>query len=144
MLTGSSEHREYSEADKKRLREKDAARKREYRKNNGERVRALDRARRERNPDKHRMKDAACYERNKERWHDVRRARDKRRINMAGNKTIVLWKNPRTGKCSNCENKVGDGCKRTSMHHEFGYITILPWFGLKELCNRCHIKLLWV
>ena len=37
--------------------------------------------------------------------------------------------------------KVGDGIKMTHMHHARGYFTIFPWFGIEELCARCHIKI---
>ena len=46
----------------------------------------------------------------------------------------------RTGYCSWCSNNKLDGsCKRTSLHHLI-YITILPWFGTVEICNKCHTK----
>lgn len=46
----------------------------------------------------------------------------------------------RTGYCVACPNNVHDGtCKLTTFHHQY-YLRICPWFGLQELCSKCHIE----
>jgi hypothetical protein len=54
-------------------------------------------------------------------------------------KVIHIEKNPRTGVCSLCGNKVGEGIKRTGMHH-IEYHDRNPLKDTVELCGSCHIK----
>ncbi len=71
------------------------------------------------------------------------------RITFKG-KRIRLKKNPRNGKCVNCENSIGDEfidrfgnnnlTKQTHMHHE-EYHDEDPLKDAKELCNSCHSKI---
>lgn len=102
-------------------------------------------------PEKEKRNKRRYYDRHREeciqrgsRWRRLHPEKNReimrKRINMAGNISLLLWKNLKTGACSKCSNKVGEGCKRTSLHHALGYFTILPWFGLEELCNSCHAK----
>lgn len=52
---------------------------------------------------------------------------------------ISIEANPRTGQCSKCLRKIGEGIKRTAMHH-IEYHDEDPLKDTIELCNRCHRK----
>jgi DNA-directed RNA polymerase subunit RPC12/RpoP len=66
------------------------------------------------------------------------RAINERRMKFK-DKVIHIEKNPRTGVCSLCGNKVGEGIKRTGMHH-IEYHDRNPLKDTVELCGSCHIK----
>lgn len=55
-------------------------------------------------------------------------------------KRILLKENPRKGKCKKCGKKIGEGIKRTHMHHK-KYDAKNPLAHTKELCISCHAKL---
>ena len=65
-----------------------------------------------------------------------------RRLNPKGKHRIVLEQNPRTGICQICLRKVGEGIKRTSLHHIQYHND--PLKDTIELCNSCHMKETWV
>jgi hypothetical protein len=51
---------------------------------------------------------------------------------------LPLKHNPRTGQCTDCHRKVGEGIKRTAMHH-LEYHPEEPLKDTVELCMRCHM-----
>lgn len=55
-------------------------------------------------------------------------------------KSIHLKENPRKGVCSKCHRKVGQGIKRTNMHH-LQYHDDDPLKDTIELCVSCHVKI---
>jgi len=61
-----------------------------------------------------------------------------RRLNYKG-KQIYLKENPRTGICSSCGKGVGEGIKKTSIHH-IQYHDDNPLKDTIELCSGCHRK----
>ena len=63
----------------------------------------------------------------------------RKRIAFGRKKRVFLDSNPRTGQCTQCLRRVGEGIKVTGMHHAKGYYMIFPWFGIVELCGRCHV-----
>lgn len=52
-------------------------------------------------------------------------------------KYILLKENPRKGVCEKCHRKVGEGVKRTSIHH-IQYHNDDPLRDTVELCISCH------
>jgi hypothetical protein len=66
------------------------------------------------------------------------RARNRRQI-FFKDRVIYLSKNPRTGVCSLCGNKVGKEIKKTDMHH-IEYHDDDPLKDTIELCAACHMK----
>ena len=52
-------------------------------------------------------------------------------------KRICLKKDPRKGQCQRCKRKVGEGIKRTQIHH-IKYHKKYPLKDTIELCVRCH------
>lgn len=69
------------------------------------------------------------------------RLRKTKRIVFKG-KRIWLKVYPRTGVCSNCKRKVGEGIKQTAMHH-LQYHPEDPLKDTVELCPSCHDKESW-
>lgn len=61
-----------------------------------------------------------------------------RRITFKG-KRVFLTENPRTGECSHCHRKVGEGIQKTQMHH-IKYHKDDPLKDTVELCSGCHSK----
>ena len=57
-------------------------------------------------------------------------------------KSVHLEYNPRTGVCSKCHRKVGEGIKKTYMHHT-KYHDNDPLKYTIELCGRCHWEEHW-
>jgi hypothetical protein len=78
-----------------------------------------------------------CYDKTI-RTPEINRAGNMRRM-IFKDKVIHLPKNPRTGVCSLCGNKVGEGIKKTNIHH-LEYHDDDPLKGGIEICPRCHIK----
>lgn len=54
-------------------------------------------------------------------------------------KRIILKDNPRTGQCSKCLRKIGEGIKKTAIHH-IHYHNDNPLKDTIELCVSCHRK----
>jgi hypothetical protein len=65
----------------------------------------------------------------------------KRRINFKG-RFKYIKKILRIGQCSRCHRKIGEGIKRTSLHHT-KYDESDPRAHTVELCNSCHRYLHW-
>jgi hypothetical protein len=55
------------------------------------------------------------------------------------NRRITLKENPRSGICSICNKKIGEGIKTTNIHH-FRYDDNDPLKNTEELCAGCHAK----
>jgi hypothetical protein len=73
-------------------------------------------------------------------WAPGYRSQIKRHIIRYFGKQIRYNWLMRTGYCSQCPNNVHDGtCNATHFHHRY-YLVICPWFGIQELCSKCHIE----
>lgn len=66
------------------------------------------------------------------------RENNAKRVRFKG-KLIRVGFNPRSGTCSVCGRKVGQGIRRTQMHHE-RYDERNPLAHTRELCVSCHRK----
>jgi hypothetical protein len=53
-------------------------------------------------------------------------------------KRLQLKHNPRTGQCTDCHRRIGEGIKRTAMHH-IEYHEDDPLKDTVELCVGCHM-----
>jgi hypothetical protein len=100
-----------------------------YRKNNLDSTRAYGRNYWKKNPDK--------LKAHNDKWNPITHAKSGPRRIRYKHKRIYLKNNPRTGKCQNCDKKIGEGIKLTAMHH----IRYHDDDALKdtiELCVSCH------
>ena len=68
---------------------------------------------------------------NNKKWHP-------RRLLFKG-KSITLKENPRQGICQQCKRVIGNGIKRTNIHH-IEYHDNNPLKDTIELCPSCHNK----
>jgi hypothetical protein len=69
---------------------------------------------------------------------DREQEKNKRRINIKGQNVVYVESNPRTGQCSICLRKVGEGIKQTQIHH-INYHDD-PLKDTIEVCVSCHNK----
>lgn len=65
-----------------------------------------------------------------------------RRVNYKGIR-IQLKDNPRKGICSWCGRKIGEGIKKTALHHFSEYHDDDPLKDTIEICVSCHTKENW-
>jgi len=65
-----------------------------------------------------------------------------RRIDTNGRQITIKWLQL-IGICNFCCAVKGVNTKKTDWHHQKGFIIIFPWYGIIELCSKCHIKEMW-
>ena len=90
------------------------------------------------NPDKAKKMMEKWREKNLDELKVYRNVYNQKKLVYKG-KTVILKENPRTGQCSKCKRKVGEGIKLTVMHH-LKYHDEDPLKDTIELCVRCHNK----
>lgn len=81
-------------------------------------------------------KTRAYGRRYRQRNLEKEKARDQARVWPQG-RQVRLSHNPRTGVCQRCGRKIGEGIKRTNMHHE-RYDPADALAHTIELCVACH------
>ena len=88
--------------------------------------------------EKWRLKNPNKVKELNKKWNPIN---NHRRI-VFKDKIVYVKNNPRKGICTKCLRKIGEGIKRTVIHH-IQYHKEDPLKDTIELCNSCHNKIHW-